>query len=96
MLPAPIGGGLGTLASDDSSRAGGLWLQRANSPPSSRAWRERPQLTAPPFDPAALNEVVALVADHAPGWAKTDAAARADLLSRVIADTLAAPGRLVG
>jgi hypothetical protein len=43
-----------------------------------------------PFDAAALDEVVALVADHAPVWAKTDAAARAELLSRVIVDTLAA------
>ena len=48
-------------------------------------------LPAPPqFDPVALSETVAFVADHAPGWAKTDATARADLLSRVIADTLAA------
>ncbi len=46
--------------------------------------------TAPRFEAAALDEAVALVADHAPGWAKTDAAARADLLSRVIVDTLAA------
>ncbi len=46
--------------------------------------------TAPRFDAAALGEVVALVADHAAGWAETDAAARADLLSRVIVDTLAA------
>ena len=48
--------------------------------------------TTPRLDVAALDEVVALVADHAPGWAKTDAAARADLLSRVIVDTLAAQG----
>ena len=30
------------------------------------------------------------MADHAPGWAKTGAAARADLLNQVIADTMAA------
>jgi acyl-CoA reductase-like NAD-dependent aldehyde dehydrogenase len=46
--------------------------------------------TAPLLDAAALSEVVALVADHAPGWAKTDATARADLLSRVMEDTMAA------
>ena len=41
-----------------------------------------------PLDTAALDEVVALVADHAAAWAKTPPAARADLLSRVIGDTL--------
>ncbi len=46
--------------------------------------------SAPHFDPVTLSETVALVADHAPGWAKTDATARADLLSRVIEDTMAA------
>jgi acyl-CoA reductase-like NAD-dependent aldehyde dehydrogenase len=44
----------------------------------------------PPIDTAALDETVALVADHAVAWAKTSAAERADLLDRVIADTLAA------
>ena len=44
----------------------------------------------PPIDTAALNETVALVADHAAAWAKTSAAQRATLLNRVIADTLAA------
>jgi acyl-CoA reductase-like NAD-dependent aldehyde dehydrogenase len=48
-----------------------------------------PSAEDPSFDSVALDEVVALLADHAPGWAKTDAAARADLLSRVIADTVA-------
>jgi Aldehyde dehydrogenase family len=43
-----------------------------------------------PIDTVALDEVVNLVADHAPGWAKTDAAARAALLDQVIADTMAA------
>jgi Aldehyde dehydrogenase family len=43
-----------------------------------------------PLDSAGLNEVVQLVADHAPGWATTDAVARADLLQQVIADTMAA------
>ena len=38
----------------------------------------------------ALDAVVTLVADHAPGWAKTDAAARAELLQQVIDDTMAA------
>jgi acyl-CoA reductase-like NAD-dependent aldehyde dehydrogenase len=45
---------------------------------------------APAVDAASLDAVVNLVTDHAPGWAKTDAAARADLLTRVIEDTLAA------
>ena len=46
--------------------------------------------TAAPPDTAALGAVVDLVADHAPSWAKTDAAARADLLEQVIKDTMAA------
>ena len=46
--------------------------------------------TAPLLSEAELDEIVALVADHAPGWAKTDAMARADLLARVIEDTVAA------
>jgi hypothetical protein len=41
-------------------------------------------------DEEALDTVVNLVADHAPGWAKTDAAARAALLDEVLRDTLAA------
>ncbi len=44
----------------------------------------------PPLDGVELDAVVTLVADHAPGWAKTDAAARADLLQQVIDDTMAA------
>jgi len=41
-------------------------------------------------DTAALDAVVTEVADHATAWARTAAAARADLLDRVIADTMAA------
>jgi acyl-CoA reductase-like NAD-dependent aldehyde dehydrogenase len=44
----------------------------------------------PPLDNVELDAVVTLVADHAPGWAKTGAAARADLLQQVIDDTMAA------
>src|SRR5947209_16701478 len=43
----------------------------------------------PDAETGALDAVVDLVADHAPGWAKTDAAARAELLQQVITDTLA-------
>jgi hypothetical protein len=42
-----------------------------------------------PVDTVALDAVVNLVADHAPGWAKTGAAARADLLQQVITATMA-------
>ncbi len=45
---------------------------------------------APPVDTDALDAVVTLVADHAPGWAKTDAAARAKLLHDVIDATMEA------
>jgi hypothetical protein len=41
------------------------------------------------LDPAALNETVDQVADQATAWARTDAAARADLLQQVITDTMA-------
>ncbi len=44
----------------------------------------------PPLDAVELDAAVTLVADHAPGWAKTPAAARADLLQQVIDDTMAA------
>jgi acyl-CoA reductase-like NAD-dependent aldehyde dehydrogenase len=47
----------------------------------------------PVLDPSAatvLDEAVTLVADHAMAWAKTTAIERAELLQRVIADTLAA------
>ena len=44
----------------------------------------------PPPDTARLDAVVAGVADHAAPWARTDASARADLLQRVITDTMAA------
>ena len=47
-----------------------------------------PALT--PQDTTALDAAVTLVADHASGWAKTDAVARADLLQQVIDDTMAA------
>ena len=41
-------------------------------------------------DTAVLDAIVDDVADNAASWAKTDAAARADLLTQVIADTMAA------
>ena len=41
-------------------------------------------------DTAALDAIVDEVADHASSWAKTDAAARADLLTQVITATMAA------
>jgi hypothetical protein len=41
------------------------------------------------LDPAALDEAVDQVADQAGVWARTDAAARADLLQEVINDTMA-------
>ena len=44
---------------------------------------------ATPLDTAALDEVVDQVADQAGVWARTDAAARADLLQQVITDTMA-------
>jgi hypothetical protein len=44
---------------------------------------------AAPLDTPALSAVVDQVADHAGAWAETDAAARADLLQQVIADTMA-------
>ncbi|HEY6428860.1 MAG TPA: aldehyde dehydrogenase family protein [Acidimicrobiales bacterium] len=44
--------------------------------------------SAAPLDTAALDATVALVADHAVSWAKTPPAQRAELLTRVIADTL--------
>ncbi len=44
---------------------------------------------AGPLDTDALSTIVHEVADHAASWAKTDAAARADLLQQVIADTMA-------
>jgi hypothetical protein len=45
---------------------------------------------AAPLDTVALDAVVNEVADHAATWARTDAAARADLLQQVITDTMAA------
>jgi hypothetical protein len=45
---------------------------------------------AEPLDTATLDALVNEVAAHATSWAKTDAADRADLLQRVIADTMAA------
>ena len=46
--------------------------------------------SAPRLDTDALDIAVNLVADHAPGWTKTDAAARAKLLQEVIDATMAA------
>jgi acyl-CoA reductase-like NAD-dependent aldehyde dehydrogenase len=46
--------------------------------------------TPAPVDTSALDATVNLVADHAPGWAKTGAAARADLLQQVITATMEA------
>jgi acyl-CoA reductase-like NAD-dependent aldehyde dehydrogenase len=43
-----------------------------------------------PAAEAALNEAVTLVAEHATAWAKTSPTERADLLQRVITNTLAA------
>ena len=64
---------------DQTQGAGGA---TAASAPSEAA-------TAP-VDTDALDAVVTLVADHAPGWAKTDATARAKLLQDVIDATMAA------
>ena len=44
---------------------------------------------AAPLDTPALSALVDQVADHAAAWAETGAAARADLLQQVIADTMA-------
>jgi acyl-CoA reductase-like NAD-dependent aldehyde dehydrogenase len=44
----------------------------------------------PALDTDVLDAAVNLVADHAPGWAKTEAAARAKLLQEVIEATMAA------
>ena len=62
---------------DPSQSAGGA---NAGSPPTA---------ATAPVDTDALDAVVTLVADHAPGWAKTDAAQRAKLLNDVIDATLA-------
>ena len=43
-----------------------------------------------PFDATALDVLVDHISAHATSWAETDAAARADLLQQVIADTMAA------
>src|SRR5580704_5805323 len=51
---------------------------------------DAPAATTAPVDTEALDAVVTLVADHAPGWAKTDASARATLLQDVIDATMAA------
>jgi len=56
---------------------------------STAAGHASPAATAP-LDPGALDAVVTVVADHAPGWAKTDAATRANLLQDVIDATMAA------
>src|SRR6516225_309568 len=49
-----------------------------------------PNAAPAPVDAGALDAVVTLVADHAPGWAKTDAPERAKLLQDVIDATMAA------
>ncbi|HEY1830981.1 MAG TPA: aldehyde dehydrogenase family protein [Acidimicrobiales bacterium] len=49
-----------------------------------------PVATAPVLDTDALDAAVGEVADHAAEWAATPAGRRADLLDRVIADTLTA------
>jgi acyl-CoA reductase-like NAD-dependent aldehyde dehydrogenase len=56
-----------------------------SDPGPGSAWDAHTQL-----DEEALDAIVNLVADHAPGWAKTDVTARAQLLDHVITDTLAA------
>ena len=61
-----------------------------SEPPAAGAGSGIDATTTAPPDTAALGAVVDLVADHAPSWAKTDAAARADLLEQVIKDTMAA------
>ncbi len=43
-----------------------------------------------PVDTSALDAIIVGVSDHAASWATTDAAARADLLQRVITHTMAA------
>ncbi len=60
----------------------------ASEPPASEAGGSPGQF--PPLDSVELDAVVTLVADHAPAWAKTGAAARAELLQQVIDDTMAA------
>lgn len=55
---------------------------------SANAGSARGAATAP-VDTEALDAVVTLVADHAPGWAKTEAAERANLLQDVIDATIA-------
>ena len=57
-----------------------------SEPPASEAGSPHDEF--PPLDSAELDAAVTLVADHAPGWAKTDAGARADLLQQVIDDTM--------
>src|SRR5580693_6009996 len=57
---------------------------------STTTGSDAPAATTAPVDTEALDAVVTLVADHAPGWAKTDASARATLLQDVIDATMAA------
>ncbi len=63
---------------------------RGATPPSTPAPASAQSLN--PADVAALDHAVELVADHAPAWARTDPSARADLLDRVLADTMAVQG----
>jgi hypothetical protein len=71
----------------------------AVAPTSDRAGTgnaARRRRRAAPLDTAALSAIVDEVADHAVTWAETGAAARADLLQQVIADTMAVAGRVAG
>jgi len=61
----------------------------AVAPTRAAAGRGAHTAEAPP-DTAALDDVVRRVAGHAAAWAATPAAARADLLDRVLRDTVAA------
>ncbi|HXY26732.1 MAG TPA: hypothetical protein VEH82_00455, partial [Acidimicrobiales bacterium] len=63
---------------------------RGAVPPTSETGGVAPQPPAlSPADTSALDALVHDVADHAQSWARTDAAARADLLQQVITATMA-------
>ncbi len=68
----------------------GAVAPNADQPAADPANGAATTASAPHIDTDALDTVVELVADHAPGWAKTDAATRAKLLQEVIDATLAA------
>jgi hypothetical protein len=63
---------------------------RTSGPGASGAPGPAGATETPPPDTPALDADVTLVADHAPGWAKTGADARADLLDQVLTATMAA------